>query len=309
MENRIKIIIAGKHELACSLYDMLQKRNGINLGCVTCRSEDAANFERASLKRRLAEAHIQPLNTTYSHKQLFDVILDNKPTILISAGFDKIIKTDIINAMPCILNFHFGLLPKYRGSFSIPWAIINDEAHIGITLHHVAAGIDDGDIIFQEKIPNHPQRSCQEIYLEAVDVAKELLERFLVLQASGESVPQICQDEECATYYSPIFPNAYKITWKQTVKYVYNYIRACHFPPYSPAYTVFDGITVGVEYPVKYWITPPHHPSGTIVESNGKVWVTTLNGLIQPKNLIVDGEREFFQDFVIRHQAIGKRFD
>ena len=42
------------------------------------------------------------------------------------------------------INFHPGVLPNYRGCFSTPWSIINDEKYVGYTYHYITKNFDEG---------------------------------------------------------------------------------------------------------------------------------------------------------------------
>ena len=52
-----------------------------------------------------------------------------------------------------IINFHPGLLPKYRGLFPNFYSLMNNEKNIGFTLHKVNNKIDSGQIIKKYLIP------------------------------------------------------------------------------------------------------------------------------------------------------------
>jgi len=49
------------------------------------------------------------------------------------------------------VNFHFGLLPKYKGCDPVFWQIRNKEACGGITIHYMNEHIDEGPVLLQEK--------------------------------------------------------------------------------------------------------------------------------------------------------------
>jgi methionyl-tRNA formyltransferase len=51
------------------------------------------------------------------------------------------------------INFHFGILPLYRGADPIFWQIRNQEAKGGITVHFMNEEIDAGDILHVAEIP------------------------------------------------------------------------------------------------------------------------------------------------------------
>lgn len=56
-----------------------------------------------------------------------------------------------------VLNTHAGITPRYRGVHGAYWALANrDQAHCGVTVHLVDAGIDTGGILYQTNIaPTH----------------------------------------------------------------------------------------------------------------------------------------------------------
>jgi len=78
-----------------------------------------------------------------------------KPTILIAnSGYIKK-KTIKLNPEIYFINNHASLLPKYRGVNNIEWALwYNDPIYA--TIHRINDGIDEGDILFQEKIEISP---------------------------------------------------------------------------------------------------------------------------------------------------------
>src|SRR5205085_6118450 len=133
--------------------------------------------------------------------------------LLLSLGYDRIISESVLACVPRAVNVHFGMLPKYRGSFSIPWAILNADAQIGVTLHDIAGSIDDGAIIRQESILNERHLSCRQLYERAVEVGVELTRWFVDQVAVGSAPTGLVQDEENATYYSSSYPNGFRIPW------------------------------------------------------------------------------------------------
>lgn len=67
--------------------------------------------------------------------------------IFFSVFYNKILSQEFILKRKRLFNFHAGILPRYRGSGTINWAIMNKEKETGITLHEIDKGIDQGDII------------------------------------------------------------------------------------------------------------------------------------------------------------------
>jgi len=68
----------------------------------------------------------------------------------IVAGFDQIFGADLIKQFGSLVNFHWSLLPYYRGPVPTYWCLMNNENKTGITLHYLSEGIDKGQIIHQQ---------------------------------------------------------------------------------------------------------------------------------------------------------------
>lgn len=75
------------------------------------------------------------------------------PDLIVVAAFSRILKPELIEVprLGCI-NLHPSLLPRHRGPNPMYWVLAKGEDRTGVTLHHIDAGIDTGDIIAQEKL-------------------------------------------------------------------------------------------------------------------------------------------------------------
>lgn len=102
--------------------------------------------------------------------------------ILLNTG-RMLIKVETINAVQKgILNAHSAMLPHYRGYNAFEWNLFLGDP-IGVTLHYVNEGIDDGDILVFRKIPFTKaatiDRLIAKIYPVNVDLMAEYLPRIL----------------------------------------------------------------------------------------------------------------------------------
>ena len=75
-----------------------------------------------------------------------------KPDLIVMAGWRQILGEEFLNLpKEGVVGFHPTLLPKGRGSAPIINSIISGFKRSGITFFYVGSGIDDGDIIGQDK--------------------------------------------------------------------------------------------------------------------------------------------------------------
>ena len=81
----------------------------------------------------------------FVNKKKFDLIL--------SYNCNQIFTEKTLNKIKCnIVNFHPGLLPKYRGLFTNFYSLKNKEKYVGITFHVINKKIDNGRILKKFKI-------------------------------------------------------------------------------------------------------------------------------------------------------------
>ena len=96
------------------------------------------------------------------------------PNLIVCCGC-SILKEDII-AIPelGVINLHGGISQKYRGILPIIFAINNNEPeYIGLTVHYVTPGIDDGEILYQDRPEIAVSDTPEHIYVKIVKLGIE----------------------------------------------------------------------------------------------------------------------------------------
>jgi methionyl-tRNA formyltransferase len=98
------------------------------------------------------------------------------PDIITVVSYGKILPPDILNVPPlgCI-NIHGSLLPKYRGSAPVQWAVINGEKETGVTSMYMAEGMDTGDIIAIKRTAIGEKETAGELYSRLAGLGAQLL--------------------------------------------------------------------------------------------------------------------------------------
>jgi methionyl-tRNA formyltransferase len=304
-DRKLRVLLIGRHELACHVLQSLHGHSEIDLACVPARREDA---ERRPTLAGLADVKSIPILGGDSKSALTNAVDQFAPQLMISAGYDRIVPADVLARVPRSVNVHFGMLPKYRGSYSIPWAILNNETEIGVTLHEMAPSIDGGAIIAQERFSNDPALSCRDIYDRAVEIGTGLVSWLVDRLLRDDPPASAPQDERMATYYAPNYPGGFRIPWRQTATYVANYIRAAHFPPYEGAFGEIAGHRIVFDWPVEHRFGFSSASPGTIVQREGRLGIAVLNGFIIPKKVILDEHPAEFSDVVARCSLLHQSF-
>lgn len=92
----------------------------------------------------------QPENIKKDYEALKKLNID----LIVICAYGQIIPKEVIDLPKrgCV-NVHASILPKYRGSAPIQWAIMNGDTKTGVTIMFMDEGMDTGDIIKIAEIP------------------------------------------------------------------------------------------------------------------------------------------------------------
>jgi methionyl-tRNA formyltransferase len=147
------------------------------------------------------------------------------PELMVVAAYGKILPQAILDipAVGCI-NVHSSLLPKYRGAAPINWAILNGESETGVTIMHVVAALDAGDIILQAATPIDLDESVEQLHDRLAVMGAELLGQAVAELAAG-TAPRIPQDESQHTYAPMLSRELSPIDWTRSALEIHNQIR------------------------------------------------------------------------------------
>ena len=108
--------------------------------------------------------------------ELIEFLKSLKPDIIAVLGSSVIRQEMISLPAAAMINIHSGLSPYYRGTWSYGWPVVNREPeYIGVTVHHVNAGIDTGDIIYQTRPLLEKNDDLNSIFLKVIAEGIELM--------------------------------------------------------------------------------------------------------------------------------------
>ncbi len=126
-----------------------------------------------------------------------------------------------------ILNLHASLLPKYRGASCIQAAIASGDAETGITVIHVTAKLDAGDIVCAKRIRIQPNETAGELHDRLATLApKALLEALQLLKNNPDHRTK--QDEEVTSYAPKLDREDGRLDLQQAAPILERMIRAYH---------------------------------------------------------------------------------
>ena len=159
--------------------------------------------------------------------------------VFVVAAFGQILSKEILE-MPKYgsLNIHASLLPKYRGSSPIQWAVINGEEKTGITIMQMNEGIDTGDILYQKEIPIEEEETGESLFEKLSELGAHAIVEALSLLEAGSLTPDP-QNEALATHTVMLTKEMGQLNFHKTAAELERLIRGLNSWP--SAYTYLNG--------------------------------------------------------------------
>lgn len=203
------------------------------------------NKLRPTPVKECAQAHGIPV---YQPEKLRDgaalaLLRELEPELIVAAAYGRFLPDDILALPPegCI-NVHSSLLPKYRGSAPINWAILNGDSETGVTIQRMAHDMDAGDIILQRATPIGPDEDAAALYDRLADMGGALLAQA-VAQIEAGTASRTPQDHGRATPAPMLSKALSPVDWTRPAQAVHNQIRGLY--PWPSATTdVITGDTM-----------------------------------------------------------------
>lgn len=154
-----------------------------------------------------------------------ELIRQLEPELIAVAAYGRILPVDILEypAYGCI-NVHSSLLPRYRGSAPIHWAILNGDAQSGVTIMHMAKAMDAGDIIAQAATPIDPNETVETLHDRLARMGAELLVE-VVEQLKNGTAKRTPQDESEVTYAPMLSRELSPLDWTRTARQLHDQVR------------------------------------------------------------------------------------
>lgn len=198
------------------------------------------NYLYADYHQLGAEYSVPVIEVTDKMKNYQSQVESYRPDFLLAIGWYYMIPKQMRDIAPLgCAGIHGSLLPKYRGGAPLVWAMINGEKEAGVSFFYFADGVDDGDIIGQERFPIEQQDTIREVLHKATEGSLSLVRSYLPLIAKG-AAPRLAQDHSQATHVPQRKPEDGFIDWSWDRERIRNFIRA-QTKPYPGAFTVIDG--------------------------------------------------------------------
>lgn len=235
-----RVVVFGYHDIGAACLEVLLEQGAGVVAVVTHRDDPAETLWFASVAALAASRGI-PVFTPEDPKEPWFVEKMGRlrPDMLFSFYYRHLLPQALLD-LPGLgaINLHGSLLPKYRGRAPINWVLVHGETITGVTLHHMDARADHGDIIAQRSVPIAIEDTALTLSRKLTEAARRLLADTHPLILSGQA-PRIRQDDSAATRFGRRRPADGRIDWSGSAWQVYNLIRAVTHP-FPGAFTFLE---------------------------------------------------------------------
>lgn len=167
-----------------------------------------------------------------------------RPDVIISSSFPWRIPQAVLDAPRYgAFNLHPSLLPKYRGTATPFWTLLNGERATGLTAHRMVADFDAGPILSQVEIEIAEDDDVNAVMRAIIMRGPEVIVTAIQRLVAGD--PGDPQDESQATYFGELPESERQVTWSSPARRIHNQVRAFAGLLSPPgAYATIDGAPV-----------------------------------------------------------------
>lgn len=225
----MKILFMGTPDFAVpSLDELVQAGHEV---CAVFTQPDKPKNRGMKLQappvKEYAVAHDIPVYQPETVKDgaALDIIRSLEPELIAVAAYGRILPVDILDypKYGCI-NVHSSLLPKYRGSAPIHWAILNGESESGVTIMHMAKAMDAGDIIAQAVTPIDPNETVETLHDRLAQMGAKLLVE-VVEQIQNGTASRTPQDESKVSFAPMLSRELSPLDWNKSARQLHDQVR------------------------------------------------------------------------------------
>lgn len=264
----MKVLFFGYSQVGYRAVKLLAERGDEVAAVVTHRDDAHENRWYKTPAEAAAEAGMRIVYADdLTQDGLVELAERAAPDLVLSVFYRDLLPAGVLaSARRAALNLHPSYLPHYRGRAPINWVLVNGERETGVTLHHMVARADAGDIVAQTRIPIAARETALSLYLKIEQAGVDLL-RATLPEVERGTAPRIAQEVARGSYLGRRRPEDGRIDWNWPAHRIDCLVRAVA-PPWPGAFIEVDGEKVAIHAGEAG--EPAAAPPGTVRTVNGK---------------------------------------
>ncbi|MBR5260755.1 MAG: methionyl-tRNA formyltransferase [Oscillospiraceae bacterium] len=229
------------------------------------------------------------------------ILKELNPDVIAVVAYGRLLPDDILELprLGCI-NVHGSLLPAYRGSAPIQWAVLNGDKITGVSTMYMATEMDAGDILLTSETEIGEFETSGELFDRLMVMGADLLHETLAALESGnvERKPQNPAEVTFAPRLEKTMcPIDFAKSPRQVIKHIYG------MQPRPVATAEIDGGAFRI-FAAEYTETKTDKAPGEIVSAGKKgIEIACLGGeTVMITELQANGKKRMkAADFLLGH--------
>jgi methionyl-tRNA formyltransferase len=283
MTNRLRIVFAGTPEFSVPALDALHAAGHTIVAVYTQPDRPAGRgrtLASGPVKKRALELGL-PVEQPVSLKSPEAVakLAEYSPDLMVVVAYGLILPQRVLDVprLGC-LNIHASLLPRWRGAAPIHRAILAGDAHTGITIMKMDAGLDTGPMLLVRPLDIGARETSGSLHDRLAALGAEAVVAAIDGWLADRLVP-VAQPADGVTYASKILKEEALIDWTQPAEAIARQVRA--FNPWPVAETRWQGQQLRIWEAEAQGGTPAGEPGRVVEAGNGRLLVATGSGLLR----------------------------
>jgi phosphoribosylglycinamide formyltransferase 1 len=148
--SRFAVLVSGSGTNLQALLDAYPEE----LMVVAGDKKGAFAFERAR-RAGVPVEHVDPAGFVSREdydRELADRVASHDVSLVVGAGYMRVLSPVFLERFPAILNVHPSLLPEFRGLRPVRRALEAGVKETGVTVHFMVEEVDAGPVVAQERV-------------------------------------------------------------------------------------------------------------------------------------------------------------
>ena len=307
MKNK-NVVFMGTPDFAVPVLKMLIEKTNVIMVVTQPDKEIGRKKEiKYSPVKQIAINHniaiFQPSKIRLDYEPLKKLDID----LIVTCAFGQILPREILELPKYgAINVHASILPKYRGSAPIQWALLNGDKTTGVTIMYMDEGMDTGDIIISKEIPINDADNVGTLHDKLSILGKDTLEN--VLKSIFNKTNTRIKQGDNYTLAPKLTREDEHINFNNNGRDIINKIRA--FNPWPLANIIIDNKEIKV-IEAKF-VKKDVNKVGEIVDiTKDKLGISCNDGIIYLEKIKPMGKKEMdiksFLNGIDKKEYLGKK--
>ena len=237
--------------------------------------------------KQLAEQHGLPVwqPRTLRDGSSDEIVRQLAPDLVVVVAYGCLIPPQLLHIarFGCI-NLHVSLLPQYRGSAPIQWAVLNGDKQTGVTIMQLDEGLDTGDILMVKPVEIDPEETSGQLFDKVSTIGAQALTEAVEKIGAGELTP-VRQEHSAATLAPALDKTMAQFDFTESAAHIHNWVRGMN--PWPVAYFERDGKKIKV-LEARLAENREHKAPGTVLTLK-PLTVAAADGAVQLLNVTPEG--------------------